>query len=78
MMVQPGDVEAPEWCPGCGSRDLRAVWDAEGNAGYLCRTCAACWHTRGESVGRVDPDVCPGCSSKAVCDTALVPYPRKG
>jgi hypothetical protein len=56
----------PEWCPGCGSWNVRAVMAGE-QVNFLCRECGCCWRHAGDRFREVDPRTCPGCSSRAVC-----------
>lgn len=55
-----------EWCPGCGSGNLRAVI-AGATIKVLCRECGSCWHPEADRLRAVDPRHCPGCSSRPVC-----------
>jgi hypothetical protein len=48
-----------EWCPGCGSWNVRAVV-AGGRANFLCRECGCCWHPEGSQFGAVEPRGDPG------------------
>lgn len=64
------DQERParrlEWCPGCGSWNVRAVMAGD-RANFLCRECGCCWHLETDQFRAVDPRACPGCPSRPVC-----------
>lgn len=64
------DQEQPgrrlEWCPGCGSSNVREVI-AGGTSNVLCRECGCCWHLEADKFRAVEPRDCPGCSSQPVC-----------
>ncbi len=55
-----------EWCPGCGSSNVRAVV-ADEDVNVLCRECGCCWHREGDEFRAVDPRACAGCPSRPVC-----------
>lgn len=59
-------VRRLEWCPGCGSWNVRAVVVGD-TANFLCRECGCCWHLDVEQFRAVEPRTCPGCSSRPVC-----------
>ena len=63
MTYQPAQLE---WCPGCGSANVRAVV-ADGHVNFLCRECGCCWHQDTDRFLAIDPRSCPGCSSRPVC-----------
>jgi DNA-directed RNA polymerase subunit RPC12/RpoP len=56
-------------CPGCGSTYTTWV-DAAGQDNFLCKTCGACWHPAAGHADRVDPQQCPGCSLRRICEAA--------
>lgn len=55
-----------EWCPGCGSGNVRAVI-AGATSNVLCRECGCCWHLEAGRFRAVDPRACPGCLAQPVC-----------
>lgn len=55
-----------EYCPGCGSWNVRLV-DAAGAENYLCRECGCCWHLVEGRYEATEPRACPGCASQPVC-----------
>lgn len=59
-------------CPECG-HGLRVVTDGE-TTNLLCPTCGVCWHDELGWIRRVDPETCPGCSSRGICLAAERPY----
>lgn len=60
-------------CPECHEGRLRAVHDGE-VTNFLCPACGSCWHAELDWVARVDPETCPGCSSRSLCEAARRPY----
>lgn len=66
MADQGRPVRQLEWCPGCGSGNVRGVVAGD-IANFLCRECGCCWHFETETFRAVEPRECPGCSSQAVC-----------
>lgn len=64
-------------CPDCGNGRLIAVTDGE-LVNFLCPGCGACWHPELDWVHRVNPDTCPGCIHRDVCQAAIRPYARHG
>lgn len=66
MDDQERPARRPDWCPGCGSWNVRAVM-AGAAANFLCRECGRCWHPEGNGFVRVNPSECLGCPSHPVC-----------
>jgi hypothetical protein len=56
-------------CPECGNGRLEPVVDGV-TRNFLCRDCGNCWHAEFEWVHRVNPEACPGCPARHVCQTA--------
>ena len=56
-------------CPECGNGRLEPVVDGVAT-NFLCRDCGNCWHAEFEWVHRVNPETCPGCPDREVCQTA--------
>lgn len=66
MEDQERPTGRPDWCPGCGSWNVRAV-TAGVTINFPCRECGRCWHPEGDRFVGVDPRECHGCSSRPVC-----------
>jgi len=66
MEDQEHPLRRPEWCPGCGSSNVRGVLAGD-RTNFLCRECGCCWHLEADNFHAVEPRDCPGCSSRPVC-----------
>ena len=60
-------------CPTCGNGRLSPAFDGE-ETNFLCQECGSCWHLALGWVDRVNPQTCPGCPERPVCESALVPF----
>jgi len=60
-------------CPTCGNGRLAAVSDGE-QTNFLCHGCGSCWRVELGWTDRVNPENCPGCASRTVCEDPLAPY----
>ena len=58
-------------CPQCGSDELSPV-TVGAVRNFVCNKCAACWHVDQETLRRVQPQECPGCSFRPMCTAAAV------
>ena len=54
-------------CLECGADELEAVSDGE-MTNFRCLGCGSCWHYELGWVVRVDPDTCPGCPRRPLCE----------
>ena len=61
-------------CPECGNGRMVEVIDSEGVPNTLCRECGNCWHSELDWSRRVAPSKCPGCASRAICESTRRPY----
>lgn len=60
-------------CPVCGNGRLTSVSDGE-ETNFLCTECGCCWHVGLGWIDRVNPETCPGCPSRPICESSGVPY----